>query len=341
MLASSVDVRAEGVGTSMTSMKAPSPIRVSEALFFETARRLVSQTQADIDQAARRLVAGASGHGIDLSWVHATVERDASGRVVGVRQACLPVPGAGKTAMVFVSEPPADGEIGGAAAARAERAACIRETCAFVARTAGDRVRVAQALPEIRETWASEAFLEAGFLFVGELLYMRRAISARDAGEVEWPEGVDLVGFEALGPERDRILVGLLDETYAETLDCPELCGVRETCDVLESHKKAGVFDAAWWWIVRENRVPRGCILLNRNPDARTVELVYLGLTRGMRGKGLARRLLRLALARLHPRHTGWTLSCAVDRRNAPAVALYESFGMRVFGERTALVRKL
>lgn len=319
----------------------PKPVRISESLFLDAAKRLVSQTQPDIDQAAKRLVASAPGHGIDLTWVHATVRRDASGRVVGIRQACLPVLGSGKTAMAFISEPPVAGEIDGPEVARAERAACIDETCRFLAAKGTATVRVVQGLPEIREAWAIEAFRVAGFISVGELLYMRRTISRQGFSPPAWAPNMDLVSFQSLGSDRDHTLIALLDETYVETLDCPELCGVRETADVLESHKRVGSFDASWWTIVREDRVPRGCMLLNPNPETRTVELVYLGLVKSVRGRGLARQLLHHAFCRLCEKHVGWTFACAVDRRNAPAVKLYESIGMRVFGERAALVRKL
>jgi ribosomal protein S18 acetylase RimI-like enzyme len=325
----------------MSALMIPKPVRISDTLFLEAAKRLVSQTQPDVDQAAKRLVASAPGHGIDLSWVHATLRRDASGRVVGVRQACLPVPGSGKTAMVFISEPPITGEIDGAEIALGERAACIDATCRFLATHAADSLRVAQALPEVREDWAIRAFLGAGFHSVGELLYMRRTISPQGISKPSWAPNTEIVPFASLGSDRDRTLIGLLDETYVDTLDCPELCGVRETSDVLESHKRVGTFDAGLWFIVRKDRVPRGCILLNPNPDARSVELVYLGLAKSLRGQGVARQLLHDALLRLCEKHTGWTFACAVDRRNTPAIKLYESIGMRVFGERAALVRKL
>lgn len=319
----------------------PKPVRISESLFLDAAKRLVSQTQPDVDQAAKRLVASAPGHGIDLTWVHGTVRRDASGRVVGVRQACLPVPGSGKTAMIFVSEPPIAGDFDGPEVARAERAACIEETCRFLATQTVATVRVAQALPEVREVWAIEAFLAASFIFVGELLYMRRTIVKQGFSQPAWAPNIELVPFGALGNDRETVLLSLLDETYEDTLDCPELCGVRETVDVLESHKRVGAFDPNLWIIVREDRVPRGCMLLNPNPDTRTVELVYLGLAKSMRGRGLARQLLNHAFVRLCEKNVGWTFACAVDRRNTPAVKLYESIGMRVFGERAALVRKL
>lgn len=319
----------------------PKPARISEAQFLDAARRLVSQTQPDIDQAAKRLVASAPGHGIDLTWVHATVRRDGAGRVVGIRQACLPVLGSGKTAMVFVSEPPAEGDRDGPEIARAERAACIDETCRFLATKGSAIVRVAQALPEVREAWAIEAFRAAGFISVGELLYMRRTIARQGFSPPAWAPNVDLIPMHALGSDWERAMTSLLDETYVETLDCPELCGVRETTDVLESHKRVGAFDPSWWTIVREDRVPRGCILLNPNPETRTVELVYLGLAKSIRGRGLARQLLHDAFCRMSEKNVGWTFACAVDRRNVPAVKLYESIGMRVFGERAALVRKL
>ena len=97
------------------------------------------------------------------------------------------------------------------------------------------------------------------------------------------------LGLDAAAPE----LLEALESSYQDTLDCPELCGLRETPDVLDSHRSTGVFDPALWWMVHVNGQARGCALFNRCPEQRTIELVYLGLSPELRGRGLGKWLLR------------------------------------------------
>src|SRR3954468_272901 len=76
---------------------APIPaVRITSDLAVAAAARLVSQSNTDIETAARRLVASAPEHGIDLSLIWGTVEGARAKRKV--RQACLVVLGAGRTA---------------------------------------------------------------------------------------------------------------------------------------------------------------------------------------------------------------------------------------------------
>ena len=146
-------------------------------------------------------------------------------------------------------------------------------------------------------------------------------------------------GLRPGDPDR-AALIRALDRTYEATLDCPELCGLRDTADVLESHRSTGVFDPALWWLVFLNEQPHGCMLLNRCPDHGTVELVYLGLSPELRSRRIGSRLLELGLAAIDS--TGGTpITCAVDLRNAPALRLYGRLGFREFGRRVALVRPI
>ena len=125
-----------------------------------------------------------------------------------------------------------------------------------------------------------------------------------------------------------------------DTLDCPELCGLRRTDDVIASHLATGVFHPETWWLVFEDGEPEGCVLMSHCPEHDSVELVYLGLSPRLRRRGLGERLLRCAIARC-ARYSAASVTCAVDRRNAPAVALYERLGFRAFASRIALVRGL
>lgn len=312
-------------------------------MYPAVARRLVSQANADLDEAAKRLVESAPDHNIDLSLSFATVEPGGNGRV-NVRQCCLAVLGSGRTCMMFLSEPAGEGER--ADVAMIERVACVREARRHLERTASDRAAILQALPEPEEAWAVEAFGAAGFLSVGTLRYMRcdRAIRAGSAEAGAWPEGVSVERVMpqgqrgALPPAREAEVMAALERSYVDTLDCPELCGLRSTRDVLDSHRSTGDFDPSTWWLVKHRGRPAGCMLLNRCPEQRTIELVYLGLGPELRGKGLGRALLEMGVRGARRGAAGWAVTCAVDERNAPALRLYAGLGFEAQSRRLALV---
>lgn len=313
-------------------------LRLPESLHWAAARRLVSQQLPDRNAAATRLLTGASTHGIDFSLTWGTLE---SAGPEPVRQVCLAVLGSGRTVMLFISEPPPGGDAGGRAAALAERAACIEAACAELPRLRPAAARIAQALPEPRDQWAIDAFREAGFTHVGDLSYMRRVGPApADPQPVVWPDDVRVIRLDELGdgPAQEAALISALDRSYIDTLDCPELCGLRETADILQSHRATGRWDPTLWWVITLNGEPEGCLLLNRGQDRAGAELVYLGLSPPLRGRGLGGRLLSFGLSKLG---RASEVNCAVDERNEPAIRLYRRLGFASFARRVALVRTL
>jgi len=314
-------------------------MRIPPMARLDAARKLVGRAAGPSasaqTEAARRFLRAAETHAIDLSHLWATVTCDARGAppevptFASIRHVVLAAPakpGAGGTAMFFTSAPsPGPG--------RAELAAAIDAACHGLR-----GVRLAQALLEPDERGALESFLLAGFGRVGELLYMRRTWTP-PLQEVDdaWPEGVSV---RTWSPGDDDALVEALDRSYVETLDCPELCGLRSTRDVLDSHRSTGSFDPDLWWIVRVAGRPAGALLINPCPEQGHSELVYLGLAPDARGRGIASRLLALGLRALSDRAER-DVTLAVDTRNAPAVRLYERFGFAAFARRIALVRPL
>lgn len=325
-------------------------VRVGPDLLVAAARRLVPQRSQDVSAAARRFVESAASHGIDLSLFWAAVGRSPGPREGDpvVRQAVLAVPGSGRTAAFFVSEPPSGGDPEPARAAR-ERARLLDHACSWLGANIPERVSLAQMLPEPRDTWAPPALEAAGFRRVGSLRYMRRPARPlefeRGLGEPAWPEGVRVERFDRLGDRRaaEADLVRALDRSYVDTLDCPELCGLRPTRDILESHRATGVWDPALWWMVSLDGRPEGCLLMARCPETTSSELVYLGLSPVLRGKGVGSALLAMGLravcAVTPGASPGVEIVCAVDRRNEPAIRLYERAGFTAFAERIAYVR--
>lgn len=326
-------------------------LRGEASLYHAIARRLVSQSNPDIDDAAHRLVDSAPAHNIDLTNTFATIDSDGPNSTQRVRQACLTVFGAGRTAMMFVSEPLRSGDWGGSDLAFAERVYTVNACCEMLSRERTPHVILAQALPDPDERYATRVFEAAGFRSVGTLKYMRRLPKPHDrklslgpdlSQYDKFPQGCRVLSLAQIPQaDRDDHCIRAMDASYEATMDCPELCGLRETRDILASHKSTGTHDPNLWWIIYYNNEPLGCAFFSPCPEQRTCELVYLGLGSPLRGKGLARMLLSHGIAESAARNSVWSMSCAVDERNEPALRLYEAMQFRAFARRRALVRPL
>lgn len=327
----------------------PRAVQIPRHLLLAAARKIVSQN-SDSEVAARRLIANASDNQIDLSLLFGVLGQSSAGNktVEIIRQVCLIVKGAGRTSIAFLSEPPRDGDLGTPSEVIAERAACLLAACHHMKTQFGNAVQVAQSLPDPREMWAIEAFVRAEFSRVGDLLYLRRPWRT-GLGTVQSEygiEGLDVLPLSSIPQsEHNAVLLAALESSYIDTLDCPELCGLRTTQDILDSHFATGTFVPELWWLVLMHGRPSGCMLFSPIPGQRATELVYLGLAPELRGKGLSSKLLSMGIAQAksHPMlQFGFEeFTCAVDTRNIPARKIYERAGFTSFAERVAFVKTL
>lgn len=281
-------------------------------------------------------------------WGLPLVEPQRSGRGASsrFREVCLAVLCAGRTAMLFTSMEGTDDTADPIK---------IRDRGSVIARACRDladgsvglvpgEVRLVQALLEAEELGTRRAFEAAGFLHLAELVYLRRPLRPRKPvlpPAAAWPDGIEVRALHDL-PEAGRT-VALLESmarSYEDTLDCPELCGMRRPADVLDSHLSVGVFDPSMWWVVLDRDAPAGCMLLSLVPETASAELVYLGLAPSLRGRGLGRRLLAMGLRDACARRID-RVTCAVDLRNTPAMRLYTGLGFERTAQRSAMVRGL
>lgn len=311
------------------------PERIPENLYLQAAMRIIPAPPHEREITAKRFLAGIRASGINLDHLVGIVDR--TGDRPEVREACLAIEGPGRTSMLFLSHP-APMEEDPAQAIR-ERAQCLS---LVTSQLDPQRVAISQALPEPHERWAIEAYRQSGFTHVGELAYMEMPIkhgSRRD--KTSWPEGIHVRAIqddlEPGSPDHDR-LKRVLDSSYLDTLDCPELCGLRDTNDVIESHKSTGSFDPTRWLLAFRDQQPIGCVLVSIVPETGSAELVYIGLAVEGRGIGLGKALLRRAVDDLRAQRIA-KLVCAVDRHNAPALAMYKAFGFIEFSARDAWVK--
>ena len=323
--------------TTPTVQQVPEPLRLAAA------GRLVSVDGPARKRAARALLDNASSVGIDPSLMWATVN-PARGRD-WVGQVCLAVPGTGRTAMLFLSQPGPERVLGSEQAQLDERVMVLRGALDALASRPDLDIEVAQSLPEPEQTWSIEAGEQAGMTHVGDLAYLRRRLpdesELADPTTLDWPEGVTVRRAGDLAdPANAQALIDALDQSYEATLDCPELCGMRSTSDVLASHRATGEFDPTHWWVVELDGRPEGCVLMSRCPDQDALELVYLGLSTALRGRGLGAALLERSMRSAGRPGLTW-VTCAVDRRNKPALSLYRRLGFEEFTSRVAYVQPI
>lgn len=322
---------------------APKGVRIPHELRLSACERLVSGPSRK--HAARTLIASAPAHGIDLDMLWGVIDASQPGSA-RVKQSCLAVLGAGATAMIFHSSPEHAKWLGSKTEQCADISAALRACLSDLARHP-DQVRLAQCLIEPKHRWAPRVFLDAGMVSVGELAYMRQPMQPRDRTHVrepEWPEGISVRPLHDLSADTttsDRAdLIAALESSYIDTLDCPELCGLRSLDDIVDSHMATGEFNPEYWLLIEMHGTPVGCCLLSYVTASSSIELVYLGIGPPARGMGLGRTVLEYGTERL--RHLdAREVTCAVDTRNTPAMRVYESLGYTRFDSRLGFVSTL
>lgn len=283
--------------------------------------------------AARRFIEQARSASIRLDYLWCLADPD--GRY---RMAVLSVPSLGRTAMLIAS--------------RARNSKDVPELARLI-RAAADGSEaesdLAQGLIDPAHPLDILAYEMAGLERMALLEYLERPLPR--AGMLPAPEVPAGWSIEPAAPrevldgddasrlpaESRAALIGVLESSYVDTLDCPGLAGLRATADVLDGHFGVGA-RRRHWLLLRRNGAPCGVCLLNDSPDGSSSELAYFGLSPAVRGLGLARVLLAAALHEVSAARVA-TVTLAVDARNAPAKRLYATNGFKQTASRVALVR--
>jgi ribosomal protein S18 acetylase RimI-like enzyme len=294
-------------------------VRIMEDRLEEAIRVLVRGDRA----AANRFLEFARSTHMPLEHVWSLV--DSSGRIEAT---CIAAPGAGRTATVFASR--------AAVPARTPSIGRLVQAVALSLRDAD--IDLAQALLEPEDPGEAAIFQAGGFRQLAELDYLERPIPRFNA--VPRPALPDGVRIEIWSPSDRARLTALLERTYEHTLDCPGLAGLRRPSDILDGHLASGRPIPESWLILMVDGRDAGALLLNRSHDGTTIELVYLGLTPEVRGRGLGKTLLTFGLAGLD-NDAARTVVLAVDRANLPAAGLYRRMGFRFALRRVAMVRPI
>jgi mycothiol synthase len=173
-------------------------------------------------------------------------------------------------------------------------------------------------------------FVAAGFHHLADLVYL---VSFTSDFPTNPPESA--LVFEPYTESNARRLAAVVEQTYDQTKDCPQLNGLRRIDDVLAEYRSTGVFDPSRWLIVCHENADVGCLLLADHPEVPQWELVYMGLIPSARGRGWGGGVIRHAqwLARQAGRGR---LVLAVDSANQPAIDMYAHAGFTAWDRRSA-----
>ena len=285
-------------------------------------------------EALRRVFAGA-GSAADAT-IAELIEEERRGRVSfdglcearyrdRVVAAVFPQPLPGKAGLLWVS--PIRTSI-------AEEALCrlVRMSLDFFA---SRQVRLTYALFEDEQPEVETILASCGFQFLATLFYL-----GCERGEFPTAEPALPLQFEAYSPEAHARLARMVEETYSETLDCPDLKDVRPIEDILEGYRGIGSFSPRRWFLARRGSDDVGCLLLAKHDSQDALELVYMGIAPQFRGKGWGRHVARYAQWIANTSEVS-RLLLAVDSVNEPALAMYAAVGFERWDRRRVLCKVL
>jgi ribosomal protein S18 acetylase RimI-like enzyme len=205
-----------------------------------------------------------------------------------------------------------------------------RHGCAWL-RAQG--ARLAQALLSPDEEFLAAPLLRNGFDRVTNLWYLRHDLQI-PTHELATPVRL---AFEPYDRDDPAAFHATLSRTYEQTLDCPEVNGVRDIEEVIRGHQAQGLYDPDRWWLARAGGAPVGVLLTTEVPESGDWEIAYTGVVPEARRRGFGREILLKGLTEARaagaPRVT-----LSVDARNQPAWQLYHALGFEPFDRRAVFL---
>ncbi|MCI0681881.1 MAG: GNAT family N-acetyltransferase [Gemmataceae bacterium] len=211
--------------------------------------------------------------------------------------------------------------------------------------------KLAQAMLPPSDLQYAGALIQCGFRHVTQLVYLRH-----DLEQVPPVPSAPALRLEPFAPANAAVFARTLERTYDDTLDCPELNGVRTTDEILDGHRGQGAWHPETWWLVHVDdgpgahapgshapgadaagAAPAGVVLLSEFPEGYGWDLSYFGVVPEHRRRGLGRAMLVRTMHVVRDAY-GLPLHLAVDRRNAPARRMYEGLGFHTTGVREVLL---
>ncbi len=200
--------------------------------------------------------------------------------------------------------------------------------------TPADGIRLLQLMADPASPAAAPDILyeAAGFRHLADLHYLQCRV--REDGEHSVATDATWLAYT---PETHAVFTETLQATYLQSLDCPALAGVRTIEDIITGHRHVGRYEPALWQVLLTGGSPSGVLIAALHDDQHALEVVYMGIVPGARGRGFAARLLQRAndLARMSSMRY---LTLAVDGANEPALRAYLRFGFTHRATRRAFI---
>lgn len=195
-------------------------------------------------------------------------------------------------------------------------------------------IELVQTLIEPERSADGELLEQLGFRRLAELQFLHWDLRAAQPAATIDPD----LTFHPCANQNRPLLKRLLAESYHETLDCPQLEGLRQLDDTIDGYQSVGNHVPDLWWTVHWREEPVGVVLLNPYGDSSHWELVYMGISPAARGRGLGRQLLE-KIRQEGSRAGVEQVLLAVDADNWPARRIYEAAGFRPWGARLAYLQ--
>jgi mycothiol synthase len=190
----------------------------------------------------------------------------------------------------------------------------------------GRGAKLGQALLAPAEVHLAPPLERNGFVHVTSLWYMRHDLKL-PYGLVRAPDRLAYRSYQEGDPD---VFHQTLLRTYEETLDCPEVNGVRDLEEILQGHRAQGVYDPGRWWLALDGDRPVGVLLLADVPEWEAWEVAYVGVVPEARRRSWGRELMHRALRAAHASEVTH-LALSVDARNRPAWKLYLDLGFEAY----------
>lgn len=206
----------------------------------------------------------------------------------------------------------------------------IRHACAWMQERG---VKLAQCLLAPSELSLGEPLLRHDFRHICHLWYLRHDLQQVSLARAE-SSRLEFRTFAEVGPDHFQEVLFL---SYEDSLDCPEVTGVRTMAEVLAGHQAQGRFDAQRWWLASCEGTPIGAIITSPQAETGDWDLSYLGVVPLARRQGFGREMLHHVLE--EARAAGAVqMTLSVDGRNTPAQQLYRLAGFETNERREVLL---
>jgi mycothiol synthase len=190
-------------------------------------------------------------------------------------------------------------------------------------------VRLCQSLLARNEMGTAAPLQRNGFTHITALSYLRHPLDL----PYSYLLAEDRLDYEVYRPANAGLFHETLLRTYQDTLDCPEVNGVRSLEQIIEGHRAQGRHDPERWWLARAAGEPVGVLLLTAMPEWQSWDVAYVGVVPEQRRRGWGRELMHKALCSAHATEAV-QVTLSVDARNRPAWDLYLGLGFEPYDRR-------